>query len=203
MERDRDRQGRGRARARARDRAGRPLRLADDSATSAASERLHEAVCARVARVGFGIWGTSLPVTETRQKGHVRGRRPQARRARAAGRPRRPRRAVPDPLRPDLQLPAHDRRQPARRRRPDDADVHAHARVDQQVPLIRPFSAWLFRIAHNLSWTARANRRWQPEEGSSGAARRGASAEDEAFQSIGRQSMLDLIDSLSQEQQQV
>ena len=50
----------------------------------------------------------------------------------------------------------------------------------------------------------RANRRWQPEEEvpePHGSEER--SAEDEAFQSIGRQSMLDLIDSLSQEQQQV
>lgn len=68
-----------------------------------------------------------------------------------------------------------------------------------------PFSAWLFRIAHNLSMDHfRANRRWQPEEevpepiGSEEH-----SAEDEAFQAIGRKSMLDLIDSLSQEQQQV
>ena len=68
-----------------------------------------------------------------------------------------------------------------------------------------PFSAWLFRIAHNLSMDHfRANRRWQPEEEvpePHGSEER--SAEDEAFQSIGRQSMLELIDSLSQEQQQV
>ncbi|MEO5576356.1 MAG: sigma-70 family RNA polymerase sigma factor [Gaiellaceae bacterium] len=68
-----------------------------------------------------------------------------------------------------------------------------------------PFSAWLFRIAHNLSMDHfRANRRWQPEEDvpePHDSAER--SAEDEAFQSIGRQSMLELIDSLSQEQQQV
>jgi RNA polymerase sigma-70 factor, ECF subfamily len=68
-----------------------------------------------------------------------------------------------------------------------------------------PFSAWLFRIAHNLSMDHfRANRRWQPEEDvpePRGSEER--SAEDEAFQAIGRQSMLDLIDSLSQEQQQV
>jgi RNA polymerase sigma-70 factor, ECF subfamily len=68
-----------------------------------------------------------------------------------------------------------------------------------------PFSAWLFRIAHNLSMDHfRANRRWQPEEDvpeAPGSEER--SAEDEAFQAIGRQSMLDLIDSLSQEQQQV
>jgi len=68
-----------------------------------------------------------------------------------------------------------------------------------------PFSAWLFRIAHNLSMDHfRANRRWQPEEDVPeplGSQER--SAEDEAFRVIGRQSMLDLIDSLSQEQQQV
>ncbi len=62
-----------------------------------------------------------------------------------------------------------------------------------------PFSAWLFRIDH-----FRANRRWQPEEevpepeGESEP-----SAEAAALQSIGRQSMLELIDGLSTEQQQV
>lgn len=68
-----------------------------------------------------------------------------------------------------------------------------------------PFSAWLFRIAHNLSMDHfRANRRWQPEEEvpePHGAEER--SAEDEAFHAIGRKSMLDLIDTLSQDQQQV
>jgi len=68
-----------------------------------------------------------------------------------------------------------------------------------------PFSAWLFRIAHNLSMDHfRANRRWQPEEDvPEPHDSEERSAEDEAFQSIGRQSMLELIDSLSQEQQQV
>jgi RNA polymerase sigma-70 factor (ECF subfamily) len=68
-----------------------------------------------------------------------------------------------------------------------------------------PFSAWLFRIAHNLAMDHfRASRRWQPEEevpepvGDSEP-----SAEAAAFQSIGRQSMLDLIENLSQEQKQV
>ena len=68
-----------------------------------------------------------------------------------------------------------------------------------------PFSAWLFRIAHNLSMDHfRANRRWQPEEEvpePPGSEER--SAEDEALQSIGRQSMMSLIDTLSPEQQQV
>src|SRR5881275_1608586 len=68
-----------------------------------------------------------------------------------------------------------------------------------------PFSAWLFRIAHNLAMDHfRASRRWQPEEevpeppGSEEA-----SAEEEAMQAIGRQSLLELIEKLSPEQQQV
>ena len=68
-----------------------------------------------------------------------------------------------------------------------------------------PFSAWLFRIAHNLSMDHfRARRRWQPEE-EVPEPRDSAepSAELKAMQSIGRQSMLDLIDTLSHEQQQV
>ena len=68
-----------------------------------------------------------------------------------------------------------------------------------------PFSAWLFRIAHNLSMDHfRANRRWQPEEEvPEPADSQERSAEDEALQSIGRQSMMSLIDTLSPEQQQV
>ena len=68
-----------------------------------------------------------------------------------------------------------------------------------------PFSAWLFRIAHNLAMDHfRAHRRWQPEEevpeppGSEEP-----SAEAVAMRSIGRQSMLEMIDTLSPEQQQV
>ena len=68
-----------------------------------------------------------------------------------------------------------------------------------------PFSAWLFRIAHNLAMDHfRANKRWQPEEevpepdpGDRSA------AEDEALESIGRPSMLEMIGKLSHEQQQV
>ena len=68
-----------------------------------------------------------------------------------------------------------------------------------------PFSAWLFRIAHNLAMDHfRASRRWQPEEEvpeQPGDAE--PSAEAQALQSIGRQSMLELIEDLSEEQQQV
>jgi RNA polymerase sigma-70 factor, ECF subfamily len=68
-----------------------------------------------------------------------------------------------------------------------------------------PISAWLFRIAHNLAIDHfRSRKRWQPEEEppepEDSAAR---SAEEEAFQSIGRQSMLELIEGLSHDQQQV
>jgi RNA polymerase sigma-70 factor, ECF subfamily len=68
-----------------------------------------------------------------------------------------------------------------------------------------PFSAWLFRIAHNLSMDHfRANRRWQPEEEvPEPHDSEERSAEDEAFQLLGRKSMLELIDTLSPEQQQV
>jgi RNA polymerase sigma-70 factor, ECF subfamily len=68
-----------------------------------------------------------------------------------------------------------------------------------------PFSAWLFRIAHNLSMDHfRARRRWQPEEEVPEVpGEEEPSAELQAMQSIGRQSMLELIEGLSPEQQQV
>src|SRR5918996_868918 len=68
-----------------------------------------------------------------------------------------------------------------------------------------PFSAWLFRIAHNLAMDHfRANRRWQPEEDvPEPPGGEEPSAESVAMQSIGRESMLELIDNLSPEQQQV
>jgi RNA polymerase sigma-70 factor (ECF subfamily) len=68
-----------------------------------------------------------------------------------------------------------------------------------------PFSAWLFRIAHNLAMDHfRASRRWQPEEEvPEPPDETEPSAEQAAFQSIGRQSMLELIEELSHEQQQV
>jgi RNA polymerase sigma-70 factor (ECF subfamily) len=68
-----------------------------------------------------------------------------------------------------------------------------------------PISAWLFRIAHNLAMDHfRAHRRWQPEEDPpepQGSAE--LSAEEEALQSIGRQSMFEMIEGLSADQQQV
>ncbi len=68
-----------------------------------------------------------------------------------------------------------------------------------------PFSAWLFRIAHNLAMDHfRASRRWQPEEEvPEQPGEEEPSAEAQALQSIGRQSMLELIEDLSPEQQQV
>ena len=68
-----------------------------------------------------------------------------------------------------------------------------------------PFSAWLFRIAHNLAMDHfRASKRWQPEEEvPEPDPGEGSAAEQEALESIGRQSMLQLIEKLSREQQQV
>jgi RNA polymerase sigma-70 factor, ECF subfamily len=68
-----------------------------------------------------------------------------------------------------------------------------------------PFSAWLFRIAHNLAMDHfRAGRRWQAEaEPPEDPAAVEPSAEDVAFRSIGRQRMLGMIGSLSEDQQQV
>jgi len=68
-----------------------------------------------------------------------------------------------------------------------------------------PFSAWLFRIAHNLAMDHfRATKRWQPtEEVPEPEADESTSAEAGALEAIGRRSMLELIDDLSPEQQQV
>jgi RNA polymerase sigma-70 factor, ECF subfamily len=68
-----------------------------------------------------------------------------------------------------------------------------------------PFSAWLFRIAHNLAMDHfRANRRWQPEEEVPESIRgEESSAEEQALASLGQTSMLTLIERLSPEQRQV
>ena len=68
-----------------------------------------------------------------------------------------------------------------------------------------PFSAWLFRIAHNLAMDHfRANKRWQPEEEPPEPdPDESTSAEANALHSIGRKSMMELIEDLSPEQQQV
>ena len=68
-----------------------------------------------------------------------------------------------------------------------------------------PFSAWLFRIAHNLAMDHfRASKRWQPEEEvPEPDPGEGSAAEQEALESIGRQRMLELIQKLSHDQQQV
>jgi len=68
-----------------------------------------------------------------------------------------------------------------------------------------PFSAWLFRIAHNLAMDHfRATKRLQFEETPpEPEPDEQTSAEHGALESIGRRSMLELIDDLSPEQQQV
>ena len=68
-----------------------------------------------------------------------------------------------------------------------------------------PFSAWLFRIAHNLAMDHfRARRRWQPEEEVPEPADAvESSAEELAFKALSSQSMFDLIEELSDEQRQV
>ncbi len=68
-----------------------------------------------------------------------------------------------------------------------------------------PFSAWLFRIAHNLAIDHfRARRRWQPEEEiPEPAGVEEDSAEEQALASIGDASLLELIARLSPEQRQV
>ena len=132
--------------------------------------------------------------------------RPRARRARPEGRPGRARRAVPDPLRPDLQLPARQRRQPARRRGPDDADVPEDARGDRQVPLA-------VGAVLGVALPDRPQPRDGPLPRQQALAARGGRAgarsrrvhlrRARALESIGRKSMLELIEDLSLEQQQV
>jgi RNA polymerase sigma-70 factor, ECF subfamily len=68
-----------------------------------------------------------------------------------------------------------------------------------------PFSAWLFRIAHNLAMDHfRAGRRVQTEdEVPEPAGSEESSAEEQALDSLGRAGMLELIERLSAEQRQV
>ena len=68
-----------------------------------------------------------------------------------------------------------------------------------------PFSAWLFRIAHNLAIDHfRARRRLSTEDDvPEPAGHEESSAEDQALDSIGRAGMLELIHGLSAEQRQV
>jgi RNA polymerase sigma-70 factor (ECF subfamily) len=68
-----------------------------------------------------------------------------------------------------------------------------------------PFSAWLFRIAHNVAMDHfRATRRLEPrEEVPEPEPDETSPAEEEAMQSIGRASMLELIEGLSADQKQV
>ena len=68
-----------------------------------------------------------------------------------------------------------------------------------------PFSAWLFRIAHNLAIDHfRSRRRVLPEEDvAEPPGSEEASAEDRALDSMGRARMLALIEGLSTEQRQV
>ena len=67
-----------------------------------------------------------------------------------------------------------------------------------------PFSAWLFRIAHNLAMDHfRARRRWQPEEEVPEPDQVESSAEDEAMRVLSSENMFDLIEQLSDEQRQV
>jgi RNA polymerase sigma-70 factor (ECF subfamily) len=68
-----------------------------------------------------------------------------------------------------------------------------------------PFSAWLFRIAHNLAMDHfRASKRVQSEdEVPEPPGTEELSAEDQAMRSMGRAGMLELIARLSPEQRQV
>jgi RNA polymerase sigma-70 factor (ECF subfamily) len=68
-----------------------------------------------------------------------------------------------------------------------------------------PFSAWLFRIAHNLAIDHfRVRRRLQTEgDVLEDAGGEESSAEDQALDSLGRAGLLELIERLSAEQRQV
>ena len=68
-----------------------------------------------------------------------------------------------------------------------------------------PFSAWLFRIAHNLAidhFRARRRVQWEDEVPEPPGVEE-SSAEDQAMDSLGQEGMLALIEQLSAEQRQV
>jgi RNA polymerase sigma-70 factor (ECF subfamily) len=77
--------------------------------------------------------------------------------------------------------------------------------IDRFVWRHAPFSAWLFRIAHNLAMDHfRAGRRWQPEEAPPESDDALAfSAEDEALHAMGRETMARMLERLSPDQRQV
>ncbi len=90
----------------------------------------------------------------------------------------------------------------------EDLTTQTFLKMLEAIPRFRwrsaPFSAWLFRIAHNLAMDHfRSHRRWQPEAEVPEPAEEEPSAEAAAMQALGRQSMLELIDDLSPEQKQV
>jgi RNA polymerase sigma-70 factor (ECF subfamily) len=92
----------------------------------------------------------------------------------------------------------------------EDLTTQTFIRMIESLPRFEwrslPFSAWLFRIAHNLAVDRfRAASRYTledevPEPPPSQAPQ---SAEAEAQQALGQQSMLDMIESLSSDQRQV
>jgi RNA polymerase sigma-70 factor, ECF subfamily len=91
----------------------------------------------------------------------------------------------------------------------EDLTTQTFVKMLESIPRFRwqsvPFSAWLFRIAHNLAMDHfRARRRWRPEDDLPEPDRgEEQSAEDQALASIGETSLLRLIERLSPEQRQV